>query len=77
MSDSLASRVPPVVVVTGEFDFLRYGSREAAELYKRNGKLLAYIEYGGGYHTSYENYAMPQSDVWFNDFKRLCDYYLQ
>jgi len=32
-SDALASKVPPVVLVTGEFDFLRYATREARELY--------------------------------------------
>ena len=75
-SDALASKVPPVVLVTGEFDFLRYATREARDLYARNGKLAHYIEFGGSYHTAYENYEMPHSDVWFNDFTRLCDYWL-
>jgi len=77
MSDSLAAKVPPVVIVSGEFDFLRYASKEAADLYRRNGKLLAYIEFGGGYHASYHNFAMEQSNVWFRDFRRLMDFYLQ
>jgi len=55
MGDELAAKVPPVVIVTAEFDLLRYMSREARDLYQRNGKLLHYIEYGGGYHASYEN----------------------
>ncbi len=77
MSDKLAAKVPPVILVTGEFDSLRYMTREARELYQRNGKLLAYIEFGGGYHGSYTNFKMNQSNVWNNDFKRICDYYLQ
>ena len=76
MSDDLAARVPPVVLVTAEFDFLRYHVREARDLYKRNGKLIAYIEYGGGYHASYNNFDMKQSDVWFEDFRKLTEYWL-
>ena len=76
ISDKLASQVPPVVLVTGEFDFLRYATREARDIYKRNGKLAHYIEFGGSTHTSYEDYKMPHSEVWFNDFTRLCDYWL-
>ena len=77
MSDALAARVPPVVLVSGEFDFLRYHVTEARDLYERNGKLIAYLEFGGGYHGSYANYDMGQSDVWFEDFRKLTEYYLQ
>ena len=76
MSDALAARVPPVVLVTGEFDFYRHMTREARDLYKRNGTLLHYIEFGGGYHASYNNFLMKQSDVWFKDFAKLTEFYL-
>jgi len=33
MSDELAAKVPPVVIVTSEFDYLRYAAREARDLY--------------------------------------------
>lgn len=77
MGDKLAAKVPPVVIVTAEFDLLRYHSREARDLYQKNGKFLHYIEYGGGYHASYENFYMEESNVWQKDFKKLTDYYLQ
>ena len=76
ISDELAAKVPPVVIVTGEFDMFRYAGREARDVYERNGKLAHYIEFGGSYHTLFLQYAMPHSDIWFNDFTRLCDYWL-
>lgn len=77
MGDELASKVPPVVIVTGEFDMNRTISQEARDLYKKNGKLLGYIEHGGAYHGSYSNYNLKHSNVWFKDFKKLTDYYLK
>jgi len=76
MGDDLASKVPPVVILTAEFDSLRHGSREARDLYRKNGRLLHYIELGGGYHCSWMNYAMAQTDVWYKDFARLTRFYL-
>jgi len=76
MGDALAARVPPVVLTTTEFDFVRNHAREARDLYKRNGTFLHYIEYGGGYHVSHNNFEMAQSDVWFEDFAKLTEYYL-
>jgi len=77
MGDKLASKVPPVVIVTSEFDFFRHMSREARDIYKRNGKLLHYFEFGGGIHGSYALAMFEHSEVWVKDFKRLTDYYLQ
>ena len=76
MGDELAGKVPPVVILTAEFDSLRYSSREARDLYQKNGKLIQYIELGGGYHCSWMNYAMAQTDVWYKDFTRLIQFYL-
>ena len=77
MGDELASKVPPVIVLTAEFDSLRYSSREARDLYQKNGSLIQYIELGGGYHCSWMNYAMAQTDVWYKDFTRLTQFYLK
>jgi len=77
MGDELAGKVPPVVILTAEFDSLRYSCREARDLYQKNGKLIQYIELGGGYHCSWMNYAMAQSDVWYRDFTRLTQFYLK
>lgn len=77
MGDELASKVPPVVILTAEFDALRYSSREARDLYQKNGKLLGYIELGGGYHCSWMNYDMAQTGVWYKDFTRLTQFYLK
>jgi acetyl esterase/lipase len=77
MGDELAGKVPPVVILTAEFDALRYSSREARDLYQKNGKLIQYIELGGGYHCSWMNYAMAQTDVWYKDFTRLTQFYLK
>lgn len=62
MGDELAAKVPPVVILTSEFDFFRTMSHEAAELYKRNGKLLDFAEYGGVWHGHYIWYNLKQSD---------------
>eukprot|EP00656_Telonema_subtile_P020165 TRINITY_DN21325_c0_g1_i1.p1 TRINITY_DN21325_c0_g1~~TRINITY_DN21325_c0_g1_i1.p1 ORF type:complete len:317 (+),score=58.60 TRINITY_DN21325_c0_g1_i1:1-951(+) len=43
MGDQLAAKVPPVVILTAEFDSMRYGSREARDLYQRNGRLIQYL----------------------------------
>jgi len=77
MGDELAAKVPPVVILTAEFDSLRYSSREARDLYQKNRKLIQYIELGGGYHCSWMNYAMAQTDVWYKDFTRLTKFYLK
>lgn len=77
MGDELAGKVPPVVILTAEFDSMRYSSREARDLYQKNGRLIQYIELGGGYHCSWMNYAMAQADVWYKDFARLTKFYLK
>ena len=77
MGDALASKVPPVVILTAEFDSLRHSSREARDLYQKNGTLLHYIELGGGYHCSWMNYDMAQTDTWYKDFARLTQCYLK
>jgi acetyl esterase/lipase len=77
MGDQLAAKVPPVVILTAEFDSFRYSSQEARDLYQKNGKLIQYIELGGGYHCSWMNYAMAQTNVWYKDFTRLTQFYLQ
>lgn len=77
MGDDLASRVPPVVIITGEYDFLRYASLEAAELYKRNGKLLEVGDFGGGWHASYGMLTLKSAQQWIHkDFPALIDRYL-
>lgn len=76
MSDELASKVPPVIVTTCEFDFFRAISHEGAELYRRNGKLLDFAEYGGVWHGHYINYDLKQTDRWFKDFSRMTEKYL-
>ena len=77
MGDELAGKVPPVVILTAEFDSMRYSSREASDLYQKNGTLIQHIELGGGYHCSWMNYTMAQADVWYNDFTRLTQFYLK
>lgn len=77
MSDELASKVPPVVVLTTELDFLRTMSHEAADLYRRNGKLLDFAEYGGVWHGHYINYDLKQTDKWYEDIGRMTTKYLK
>jgi len=76
MSDELAAKVPPVVVITAEFDFLRTCSIQAARLYKKNGTLLDYIEYGGGWHASYTIFHLDSTEKYFEDFATLIRTYL-
>eukprot|EP00928_Gymnodinium_smaydae_P038366 TRINITY_DN26484_c0_g2_i1.p1 TRINITY_DN26484_c0_g2~~TRINITY_DN26484_c0_g2_i1.p1 ORF type:complete len:367 (+),score=46.60 TRINITY_DN26484_c0_g2_i1:44-1102(+) len=77
MGDELAGKVPPVVILTAEFDSFRHASREARDLYHKNGTLIQYIEFGGGYHCSWMNYDMAQTSVWYKDFARLTAFYLK
>ena len=42
MGDELAKKVPPVILLTTEFDFYRTGAEEAAKLYERNGTLIEF-----------------------------------
>ena len=72
----LAGKVPPVVILTAEFDSMRHSSREARDLYQKNGTLIQHIELGGGYHCSWMNFSMAQADVWYKDFTRLTRFYL-
>ena len=77
MGDELASKVPPVFIQTAEYDFYRTMSREAADLYRRNGALLGFAEYGGAWHGSSYLFGLPTSDTWYADFSRMTDKYLQ
>merc|ERR1719183_1929287 len=50
MGDDLAKKVPPVMIMTAEFCFLRSAAEEARDLYKRNGKLLDFCLIPEGDH---------------------------
>ena len=76
MGDDLASKVPPVVIYTNEFDFYRKCAEESAELYKRNGKLLDYGVLAGVYHGHFGVFELKRTDVWFADIARICKKYL-
>ena len=76
MSDEMAKMVPPVIVYTTEFDLYRRGAEEAAELYERNGKLIALGVLRGTNHGSYMVYSQKRSDEWFTVMANACKLYL-
>ena len=76
MSDEMASKVPPVVVYTAEFDFYRRASQHAADLYKKNGTLLHHVVLKGYTHAGYVDFTLKKTSVWYSDFGRLCKKYL-
>jgi len=63
MSDDVAKKCPPVVILTREFDLYRRDSIEFAELMRKNGRLLMepYIQ-PGTTHMSYFNPELPGMD---------------
>ena len=62
MSNDTASKVPPVVIRTCEFDCHLYMAREAQKLYEKNGTLLEYGMYGGSWHGHHYYYDLHQTD---------------
>ena len=57
MDDDLAARVPPVVVYSTEFDYYLKGAVEAAELYKKNAKLLDFGVLAGLHHGAHHEWG--------------------
>lgn len=76
MGVHLAKKVPPVVIMTSEYDYYRGMSHEAARLYKKAGTLLDFVEYAGKWNAHfYTNNG--EYDVFYKDFRRLVDKYLK
>ena len=80
MGDNLASKVPPVVIYSTEFDFYLKCAEESADLYRRNGTLLDFVVdfvvLSGVWHGHFGSFTLKKTDVWFNDVARICKKYL-
>lgn len=53
MGAKLAAKVPPVIVTTSEFDFLKSIAEEAKDLYDEAGTLLDFASYNDVWHGWY------------------------
>jgi len=71
MSDHLCSKMPPAVIYTSEFDSARSSSEEAAEMYRRNGKLLAFGCLGGHNHVTWAAMDLQGSEAHFLSLERI------
>ena len=56
------------IMTDAEFDFLKKGAQEAAELYRRNGRLLSFAIFRGCHHDYHLNFSHPRADSWFDTF---------
>lgn len=77
MGDELASKMPPTVVFTSEFDFFRIGSEELIEVLKKNGKLLDSCIHPGGHHGFFIRYHFGITDGFYSDVAKVTDKYLK
>jgi len=70
-----AESVPPVVIVTSEFDYTRKPALRTRDYYenmtarnnetgevRKMNKVAAFLNYGGGYHMSYNNVNLKEHD---------------
>ena len=63
MSDELLQKVPPTIVMSREFCFLRRGAEEYADRLKAKGKLLEYYIMPGTHHYSQIPEIMLQTEA--------------
>ena len=66
MGDELASKMPPTIIYTTEFDSFRPDAQQAAEVYGKNGTLLDYGTLPGTFEAGARE---------FENFKRCNDWY--
>lgn len=62
-------RVPPTLVVTGEFHLSKYGADQAAIKYNKIAKLIGKIEFGGSTFGSLYDNKTTENKEWFKFFK--------
>jgi hypothetical protein len=76
MSLDLASRVPPTIIYTTEWDFNRKNAEEACYLYEEAGTLLDCGIQASATHFVFLKWEFETSDVWFQAVADMVDTYL-
>ena len=76
MGDQFAKKVPPTLIYISEFSWYLRPAQEAADLYRRNKRLLDFCVLPGCFHNSHHNFELQKTNIWFNDFARICNTYL-
>jgi hypothetical protein len=65
MGLDFASKVPPTIIYTTEYDSFRRNAEEACDLYEEAGTLLDCGIQAGTVHMRLNNWDLPEMDVWF------------
>ena len=71
MSDDMASRFPPTVILTTEMDLFRRHAEELAILLDKNGTLLDFGCHPGVTHGWYFDFDHPTSFIFWEDIKKV------
>ena len=69
MSDEMASKFPPSVIFTTEFDIFRRHAEELAGLLEKNGTLCDFCCHPGVTHGWYFDFDHPTSAIFWDDMK--------
>ena len=76
MSDIMASKFPPGVVLTTEFDLFRRHAEELASILETKGNLLDFCCHPGVTHGWYFDFNHPTSHLFWDDMKKILEKWL-
>ena len=72
----MLEKLPPCVIQTGEFDFLRRDALHFIERLKQVGKYLDHVDYPGVDHGFESNLHYEQTDLWYAHLNDILSKYV-